>query len=390
MTMKTVVSGVVAFVRRRDAFPTIFGPPELPPDALADAASDATPLPTPAPASAVLAFNVEKVPGKGEDADPVVVLTDDYDVIGVFDGMGGAGATQCDGPAGRRTGAFYASVLARGFVSEIAKRDRALLADGTPDDIAAHIYNELATKLNESAVLLTMPTSKLRSALLRRLPTTAAAAIVRGNGSEMIVFWAGDSRVYRLSPADGLAQLTRDHLRDDGDAMTNLERDAPLANCVHADRTFSIAWRTFEPKSGDLVLVCTDGCFGFVASPMHFEQRLLDTMAGATTMDEWRERLIASLGEITGDDMSMAVLAVGWPSFDAMRAAFATRRELVSRDLIGRLEHLDHDHAATIARLALLDAERRTAKERAWEDYRKSYDATPLVVSSGEATHAER
>lgn len=386
--IKTVVSGVVSFFAARNSFPSIFGSPVLPVNDQAEkpAGSEALPVVT----TLTLMFNVEKASAKGEDADPVVVRTDGYDVIGVFDGMGGAGAALCEGPAGRRTGAFYASALARGFVRDIAQRDRPLLTYGTPGEIAGHIYEEVATKLNESAALLSMPISKLRSALLRRLPTTAAVAVVRKGGTEVLVFWAGDSRVYVLSPDLGLSQLTRDHLRDDGDAMANLERDAPLANCIHADRTFSIGWRTFQPKGKYLVIACTDGCFGFVATPMHFEERLLNTMAAAMSMDEWRNQLISSLGEITGDDMSMAVLAVGWPTFDAMRAAFTARQWRVSHEIVGQLAQLDHDHAGTMARLAALEAERRTAKERAWEDYRQSYDATATVIAAGEATHAER
>jgi len=399
MVINQIVSRIVALVQRRQEFPTIFGPPELPSDPSADVCDTSSvpddqelPVPVLAPSASasVLSFNVEKVSGKGEDADPVIVHADDYDVIAVFDGLGGAGATQCDGPAGRRTGAFYAATLARGFVKDIATRDPGLLASGTAEEIAAHFQHELAVKMRESATLLTMPVTKLRSALLRRLPTTTAAAIVRATRNEMLVLWAGDSRVYRLSPADGLTQLTRDHLRDGGDAMTNLERDAPLSNCIHADGTFSIAWRRFHLERASLVLVCSDGCFGFVPSPMHFEQRILASMAAATTMAEWRDRLVDSLGEITGDDMSMAVLSVGWPTFDAIQTAFAPRLKFVSRDVIGRLEQLDRDHVEVTARLAELDAERRTAKARAWEDYRESYEATRQIVAAGEATHAER
>jgi hypothetical protein len=385
--MKTVVSGVVAFFAARNTFPSIFGSPVL-------AVSDQAEMPTgaetaPGPTTLTLTFNIEKVAAKGEDADPVVVRTEDYDVIGVFDGMGGAGAALCDGPAGRRTGAFYASTLARGFLRDIAQRDRPILSHGTPGEIAGHIYDEVATKLNESAALLSMPTSKLRSALLRRLPTTAAVAVVRQGGTEVLVFWAGDSRVYLLDPDLGLGQLTRDHLRDDGDAMANLERDAPLANCIHADRTFSIGWRAFQPKGNYLVIACTDGCFGFVATPMHFEECLLNTMAAATSMDEWRNQLISSLAELTGDDMSMAILAVGWPTFDAVRAAFTARQQRVSHEIVGQLTQFDDDHAGAMARLAAIEAERRTAKERAWHDYRQSYDATATATASGEATHAE-
>jgi hypothetical protein len=171
--------------------------------------------------------------------------------------------------------------------------------------------------------------------------------------------------------------------------MANLERDAPLANCIHADRTFSIGWRAFQPKGNYLLIACTDGCFGFVASPMHFEECLLNTMTAATSMDEWRHHLISSLGEFTGDDMSMAVLAVGWPTFDAMRAAFTARQQRVSHEIVGQLTQLDHDHAGAMARVAALEAERRIAKERAWDDYRQSYDATATAIASGEATRAE-
>jgi serine/threonine protein phosphatase PrpC len=386
MAVKDVVYGVVAYVKRRKAFPSIFGPVQL-----SEFGEETSRAPADPQSTTVLTvmFNVEKVTGKGEDADPLIVHADDYIVAAAFDGMGGAGATLCDGPAGRRSGAFYASTLARGFTRDIAQRDQSLLAEGAPDDVAAHIYNELATKLSDSAALLTMPTSKLRSALLRRLPTTAAVAVIRRSAREVLVFWAGDSRVYLLSPAAGLQQLSRDHLRDDGDAMTNLERDAPLANCIHADRTFHIAWRTYRPDGDYAVIVCTDGCFGFVPSPMHFEHLLLETMAAASSVDEWRDHLVASLGELTGDDMSMAIVAEGWPTFDAMRTAFTPRRETLARDVVGQLAGLDEEHAATVARLADLETMRRAAKDRAWREYQTTYDATASMIDAGEAPRAE-
>lgn len=382
MKIKTVARTVVRLFAKRESFPTIFGSPELQPqrDPAAEERTAAT---------FGLSFNVEKVAGKGEDAEPLLIERAGYAVVAVFDGMGGAGATICDGPGGRRTGAYYGAMLARGFVRDIAEREEVLLATGTAEEIASRIYDDLATKLEQSASLLEIPESKLRSTLLRRLPTTSAIGLIRGDGHELVVFWAGDSRVYRFTPA-GLSQLTRDHLRDESDALENLERDAPLANCVHADRTFSIAWRQFDVAEPYIVISATDGCFGFVASPMHFERLLLDTMAAASSMDDWRARLVAAIGAIAGDDISMAALSLGWPTFDAMRDGFADRQKAVAEDVVGRIEQLDADFDATSARLAQLEEERRAAKTTAWEMYRTSYDVVATVVGSGEATRARR
>ena len=46
MAMKKVVSGVVAFAKRRNAFPSIFGPPELRPDRMQMTRRAADPMPT--------------------------------------------------------------------------------------------------------------------------------------------------------------------------------------------------------------------------------------------------------------------------------------------------------------------------------------------------------
>ena len=61
-------------------------------------------------------FNLAKIPDQGEDADPIVRDGPDLGLIGVFDGMGGAGGTVYETPDGRRTGAYLASRIARDVV----------------------------------------------------------------------------------------------------------------------------------------------------------------------------------------------------------------------------------------------------------------------------------
>ena len=64
----------------------------------------------------VLAFNLAKIPDHGEDSDPIVRDGRDLGLVGVFDGMGGAGGTVYETADGPRTGAYLASRVARDVV----------------------------------------------------------------------------------------------------------------------------------------------------------------------------------------------------------------------------------------------------------------------------------
>ena len=55
----------------------------------------------------------------------------------------------------------------------------------------------------------------------------------------------------------------------------------------------------------------TDGCFGYVPTPMHFEDLVLRHLAAARNVDAWSAGLQEEISAITGDDAAMAVLGVG-------------------------------------------------------------------------------
>ena len=63
-------------------------------------------------------FNLAKVPGQGEDSDPILRDGRELGLVAVFDGMGGAGGTVYETPDGPRTGAYLASRVARDVVEE--------------------------------------------------------------------------------------------------------------------------------------------------------------------------------------------------------------------------------------------------------------------------------
>ena len=96
------------------------------------------------------------------------------------------------------------------------------------------------------------------------------------------VFWAGDSRAYVFEP-DGARQLMSDDLRDPGDALANLRRDSVVSNAMSADTEFHVNYRRVELQAPFLLVCATDGCFGYLPTPMHFEQLVLAPLTTTRT-----------------------------------------------------------------------------------------------------------
>src|SRR3954464_13590025 len=58
-------------------------------------------------------FTLEKVPGQGEDSDPIVRDGRELGLVAVFDGMGGAGGIVYETPDGPRTVSYLSSRVVR-------------------------------------------------------------------------------------------------------------------------------------------------------------------------------------------------------------------------------------------------------------------------------------
>jgi hypothetical protein len=230
----------------------------------------------------------------------------------------------------------------------------------TPDALAAVLTQHLAHDLRAYDETCGRTTgSALRSTLFRRLPTTAAIAVARPTATAVrtTLLWAGDSRCYALSPTSGLQQLTRDHLATPSDALANLTTDSSISNCISADAPFVIATTECLIPTPTIILAATDGCFGYVTSPMHFEALLLSALVAARSCDDWRDRLRTAITTVAGDDASLSAVAIGWPSYSALRRAF-----------VERLQFVRSTHLAPID----ADAGQRGAL---WQMYRETYEA---------------
>jgi cell division protein FtsB len=323
-------------------------------------------------------FCTAKVAGEGEDADPILRVGPDLGLLGVFDGMGGAGGRVYDTPEGRHTGAWIAARFARNVVErlmlELIKPEWNLDGPATAAELQRVLASSLAARLAE----LKAPETSLRSKLVRALPTTMTLAVLQRTDPAVgtyacHLFWAGDSRAYVAEPAAGLMQLTTDDLRSGGDAMRNLTDDAVMSNCISADTPFYINHRQVELQAPFLLLCATDGCFAYVRSPMHFEHLLLSTLQDARDAESWRRALEVAVTAVTGDDAALALLGLG-ADLDGFKQLFKDRAEELGRRYIDPLDELDGQVRQAEQELEGLRARRTELGAELWGTYKSGYE----------------
>jgi serine/threonine protein phosphatase PrpC len=340
--------------------------------------SVATPPAAAAMPSVSFRFCTAKVAGEGEDADPILRVGPDLGLVGVFDGMGGAGGRVYDTPDGRHSGAYIASRFARNVVErlmlELIKPEWNLDGPAT----AAELHRVLASSLAARLAELKAPETTLRSKLVKALPTTMTLAVLQRTdpaaGSYAChLFWAGDSRAYVVDSETGLMQLTTDDLRSGGDAMRNLTDDSVMSNCISADTEFHINHRQVELWAPFLLLCATDGCFAYVRSPMHFEHLLLSTLGGARDAGAWGRALEEAVTAVSGDDAALTLLGLG-ADLDEFKGLLKDRTAQVARRYIEPLDELDGQVRRAEQELVTLKTHRAEAGSELWGAYKQEYE----------------
>jgi len=322
-------------------------------------------------------FNLEKVPGQGEDADPILRDGRDLGLVGVFDGMGGAGGTMYDTPDGRHSGAYLASRLARDVVErrmlDLLEPEWNLNGRAAAEDLRRSVKRALVERQQE----LSLAPSALRSKLLRVLPTTMALVALQreepaGPTWAGHVFWAGDSRAY-VFQLDGAHQLTTDDIRDASDAMANLRQDSIVGNAMCADADFHVNYRKITLRSPFIVVAATDGCFGYVRTPMHFERMFLRTLQGTDDAESWSSALQAEITAITGDDAAMSTLAVG-ASFEGFKSLLEDRTDKLEERFTVPLDQLDQEIERAEQEFEALREHREACVAKLWSKYQADYE----------------
>lgn len=302
-----------------------------------------------------LKFCGEARQGYGED-NWCCGFCENSGLIAVFDGCGGSGARQHRAYADHSE-AYMASRLCAGVVYEC-------IQSGFPyTQTAQEFAQQILSPAIRNRLEMNVPSesvSGIRISGLRTLPSTIAAALIGlcDDGQlEVSSVWAGDSRVYVLDTT-GLSQLTADD-SNQPDPMEGLYDDGTLTNVLCADRPYQLNCRTFRIKPPFMVIAATDGCFGYVSTPMEFEGMILHTMLESSNVAQWEDNLQKLIASFAGDDHTLLLSSFGFGSFGKMQKAFAKRYEKMKRKYLEKVWEAPWED--------------RELRRRLWKAYRKTY-----------------
>lgn len=288
----------------------------------------------------------EQVEEKGEDFY-LAQKNAEYLLLGVFDGCGGSGAKvypQFDGQTGARVASrTLAEAVKEWFMnSEVKEKPEQNL-----QKMMERKLKECQKEVQSGQMLL--------GSLKKEFPSTMAAFLVPKEMNQADFFWCGDSRGYVLDDT-GLHQVTLDDVPIT-DAMENLREDAPMTNVANASVPFTVHRKSAKLEKKSLILAATDGCFGYLPSPMEFEKFLLKTMAESENMQQWESELEKEIQKVTGDDFTLAIWSGMFADYQKMKENFHKR-------------HMDVEQQYPLYEKV---SEERLFQQ--WEEYKKSYES---------------
>lgn len=305
----------------------------------------------------IISFCRDKIPGHGEDSY-CYSFCDTAGLLGAFDGCGGAGA-RTHSCYSNHTEAYMASRFCAGSFYDYFRS--MFPGNYDPSRLCKEVFTPGAL---ERLVKYSPPKDEngfqIRGSSIRTLPTTAAVALLQQekDGSVFVTaLWAGDSRVYILD-SNGLAQLTVDDTTVT-DPMINIYEDGILTNIMCSDKPVKVHCRTIRMDQPFIVFSATDGCFGYLSTPMEFEGLFLETLLDTKCVAEWESELADAITSVAGDDHTLCMAAYGFGSYSMLQKHFA-----------GRLTYLQERYLCHVSKMPLEDRESRV---KLWESYRDNY-----------------
>lgn len=305
----------------------------------------------------VMSFCRDKIPGHGEDSY-CYSFCDIAGLLGAFDGCGGAGARKHDYYSGH-TEAYMASRFCAGaFYDQFRKL---FPCNQTADNLTKAVFApQTAQRLIDFGPPKDETGFQIKGSSVRTLPSTAAVALIQqgADGSMLVTaIWAGDSRVYIMDSL-GLAQLTVDDTTV-SDPMVNIYEDGILKNILCSDKPVKLHCKTITMNEPFIVFSATDGCFGYLSTPMEFEGVLLETLLKTKCVADWERELVHTLGSIAGDDHTLCLAAYGYGNYATLQKSF-----------VRRYEYIEKHYLLPVSNIPVEDRESRF---ELWSSYRDNY-----------------
>lgn len=274
----------------------------------------------------------EMVPQNGEDSY-IYSFNENKGLVGVFDGCGGIGSRRYQ-TLGSKTGAYISARAVGECVAnwfddysdrEYVEDKAGMLAKGINDTL--DIFKSKAT------------VSKIKGSMTKDFPTTLSMTVLENRNNKLIAdfIWAGDSRGYILAE-QGLIQITRDDIDESVDALDNISSDGVLTNVISANANYILHSKPVQIKKKCIIFNSTDGCFGYLKTPMEFEYLILYTLMTAKNVKEWKAKFESSIRGFTGDDHTISLVAYGFKDFKEMQMFYQKRADFMYEHYIKSLK----------------------------------------------------
>lgn len=279
-----------------------------------------------------------------EDAPP---LTNEKFSI-ICDGLGGSGSIKhqiiengSNTPVNRTSGFLGSRIVSESVESYYSKNYSQLaiaLAQGhdfnrVATNFLVGLKNQISDSFSKKISEYNIDMSKATKTL-KIFPTTLASTLYFKIDEKLYVLaiWAGDSRVYVLNPQNGLQLLSLDDAKDAEDEMKSASE---MDNCISAGQSFHLNYALYDMKDPGIVFSCSDGCFDYLQSPLHFEWLLLQTIlecvpkvSGSALGIALGNSIKECMYHTIGDDTTMAGIIYGIDSMHDLKELYKPRMDL--------------------------------------------------------------
>jgi len=340
---------------------------------------------------------IEKIEKKGEDAKPLIAINDTSILLGVFDGLGGAGSIQkykIDGHDDYKSGAYLASRATYNIVEcffrnyELAQfiekdKDYNKSINVSIQKFLGDLQNFLREELQRQEEVHADKdrVSKLKSKSVKLLPSTMSllyTADIQGKKT-IFSFWAGDSRSYKLD-ASGLMQLTCDDIDEVDTSLESINSNAPMNNYINLSEKFHINHDFFiENETKQILISSSDGAFGVFDTPILFESAILSTLESSNSIKMWKSKLEVILKERQNDDISIIIYPIGFNDFDEIKQFYKSRNKLLNQ-MIQKHINIESDMKVMERQIdsleSVLNSKKRELEDmivKEWDSYSQNY-----------------